>query len=186
MFVTANYPSAPVIKLAGIIIKHYSYLRNEVFEEKHDIKSFEDISRKEIWREFISSPEYNDFNLNKLTVGELSILGFSQVTDSNSKYDLWLFPSYFYDMIPFGTKAYNILDSSWDSESNQGRIWGIDDFEPIVINNRGNLNIGIRRKKDSDYIFRVDVPKNRSMGSGGNGVPRSPVDDIAFDQLNTK
>ena len=64
MFVTANYPSAPVIKLAGIIIKHYSYLRNEVFEEKRDIKSFEDISRKEIWREFISSPEYNDFNLN--------------------------------------------------------------------------------------------------------------------------
>ena len=44
MFVTANYPSAPVIKLAGIIIKHYSYLRNEVFEEKRDIKSFEDIS----------------------------------------------------------------------------------------------------------------------------------------------
>ena len=26
MFVTANYPSAPVIKLAGIIIKHYSHL----------------------------------------------------------------------------------------------------------------------------------------------------------------
>ena len=178
MFVTANYPSASVIKLAGIIIKHYSYLRNEAFEEKRDIKSFEDISRKEIWREFINSPEYNDFNINKLTVGELDILGFNQITGDESGYDLWLFPSYFYDMIPFGTKTYNILDSSWDIESNQGRIWGIDDFEPIVINNRGNLNIGIRRKKDSDYIFRVDVPKNKSMGSGGNGVSRSPIDNM--------
>lgn len=177
MFVTEHYPSAPVIKLAGIIIKYYSYLRTEVVEKKRDIQSFEEISRKEIWREFINTPEYNDFNLSKLTVGELSMLGFSQVTNSNSKYDLWLFPTYFYDMIPFGTKTYDFLDTSWDRESNHGRIWGIDDFEPIVINNRGNLCIGIRRKKDSDYLFRVDVPKNKSMGSGGNGVSRSPVDN---------
>lgn len=175
MFVTEHYPSAPVIKLAGIIIKQYSYLRNEVFEKKRDMESFEEISRKEIWREFINTPEYNDFNLSKLTVGELNMLGFSQITDRNSKYDLWLFPAYFYDMIPFGTKTYNFLDNSWDSESNRGRIWGIDDYEPIVINNRGNLNIGIRRKKDSDYIFRVDVPTNKT-GTGGNGsTVRTPI-----------
>lgn len=176
MFVTERYPSLPVIRLAGIIIEHYSYLRNAVVEQKRDIQSFEEISRKEIWREFINTPEYNDFNLSKLTVGELSMLGFSQVTDSNSKYDLWLFPTYFYDMIPFGTKTYNFLDTSWDSESNRGKIWGIDDFEPIILNNRGNLNIGIRRKKDSDYIFRIDVPTVKT-GNGGNGsTARTPIE----------
>ena len=187
MFVTENYPSAPVIRLAGIIIKHYSHLPiKDLDPNDQDIKCFEEDTRKEIWREFISSPEYDDFNITKLTVGELNMLGFNQITDSESGYDLWLFPSYFYDMIPFGTKTYNILDSSWCSDTNSGVIWGIDYFGPIRIMNQGNLNIGIRRKKDSDYIFRVNVPKNKSMGSGGNGVPRPPVDGIAFDQLNTK
>ena len=182
MFVTANYPSAPVIKLAGIIIKHYSHLPIKDLDllntNDQDIKCFEEDSRKKIWREFISSPEYDDFNINKLTVGELDILGFNQITGDETGYDLWLFPSYFYDMIPFGTKTYNILDCSWSSDTNSGLIWGIDNFGPIRIMNQGNLNIGIRRKKDSDYIFRVDVPKNISMGSGGNGVTRSPIDNM--------
>lgn len=47
MFVTANYPSAPVIKLAGIIIKHYSHLPiKDIDPNDQDIKCFEEDSRK--------------------------------------------------------------------------------------------------------------------------------------------